>query len=281
MRSNIYLRLAGGLGNQIFQFAAALRIHSIWKDHSSTIIVDPSCLANYKAKHKNYLPKLFATSFSFSATTKFTPFSRLRLPRILDLRLHPFLLFVNDSNYSSCITSSRPYKYVFLDDYFQVSLNQLALNESIACLKEVYSLPDSIDLADSFPAANCSCSLHIRGTDFLSSFSDISVCKRYYLRAIKYMQEVHSVTCFKVFTDDIPFALEILGDAPCVYEIASFGLLEDFLSIGMFHYQILSSSTFAFWASALGQVNPKVVITPGSWMLDKPRNVLLPSEIIL
>ena len=54
---------------------------------------------------------------------------------------------------------------------------------------------------------------------------------------------------------------------------------EDFYLIGLFEKRILSSSTFAFWASALADNDKSVVIAPEYWSPNSRREIRLPNEI--
>ena len=54
-----------------------------------------------------------------------------------------------------------------------------------------------------------------------------------------------------------------------------------FYLIGLFEKRILSSSTFAFWASALADNDKSVVIAPEYWNPNSKRYIKLPNEIRL
>ena len=124
------------------------------------------------------------------------------------------------------------------------------------------------------------CVIHIRGGDF-KTLGWTAVCSpEYYLKAIGIMKEKHNISDFFYVTDDALYAKSILGvlRKSGVRVTSLMGdTLSDFRTIGSYKYRILSSSTFALWASALG-CEASDVIMPAYWSPKKLRRIYLENE---
>jgi hypothetical protein len=92
------------------------------------------------------------------------------------------------------------------------------------------------------------------------------------------MQKDYGVKVFYVVTDDRDYAKSMLKNIKPLFLGGS--IQEDFRLIGQFQFRILSSSTFALWASALGRNDADgVVIVPNDLIPGVKRTFLLQNEI--
>lgn len=265
----IYVRLAGGLGNQIFQLAAAL-LYARRKGLNS-IFLCTNGLINYKVKHGFYLNDLFNFK-NFGVNIIFGNFSliNLRLPKFFKIKN-----FLSDKNYHLHLNDGISCSYVFLDGYFQDVFTQDEFF-SISCLLfDSLNLPSSLDSVD-----DSACVVHVRGTDFVTLGWDKLASKAYYQSSIKHMLSI-GVKNFTFVTDDPKYASSLANELKVKHDVVSRGFIEDFFLISQAKRRILSASTFAFWASALGE-NPLdgVVIAPKYWTPDRKRNIKLPNEVV-
>jgi hypothetical protein len=88
----------------------------------------------------------------------------------------------------------------------------------------------------------------------------------------------YNVRHFKVITDDVNYAEKIMSCQNVSYETSSNDMISDFETIAFSRRKILSNSTFALWASALGELKDPVVICPRYFMPGLVRLFDLPGE---
>lgn len=266
--SKIHVRLYGGLGNQIFQFAAAL---SLVDSQNCSIFFDTSALGSYKTSRELELSKVFdLEDKSLSVFFKQNFLLKIRLPRFLAF-IPLFNPFISDKNYRRYTASAR-LKNIFLDGYFQTCLNQFEINERISLLKPFIKLKDTDEKKRS------GCVIHIRGGDFVKLGWDTVTPAHYYKAAVNKMMSEYSQSQFYIVSDDRDYASQLFSNIEVDYKFISEDLENDFFNIGLYEYRILSASTFAFWASALGRNEKTKVIAPSFWSPGVFRSIYLPNE---
>lgn len=266
----IFLRLSGGLGNQIFQLGASMLL----ADYSgaSHLVIDDSFLNDYQAKRNNELSKFFdlrkaRIKIEFSKV----PLAKYRLPKVLPLRFSSWPL-VSDKNFQSALQSTTD-RVRYLDGYFQTCLSQKSFDNIRSLLVNISTLAEN-QLDPSI------CVIHIRGSDFLKLGLDTVAPPSYYYSAIHLMLTRYNIHHFKVITDDVNYAKRIMSFQDLSYEISSNDIVVDFNTIASAQRKIISNSTFALWASALGELRDSIVICPRHLMPGLVRPFDLPGEYL-
>jgi len=266
----IIVRLAGGLGNQIFQLGAGLLLAN--KHNINKIILDDSSLSSYKVKRKNELINFFDFDKSnIQIEFKKKWITKLRLPKFFCFNINNNI-FVSDKNFQITLQYSKK-KFFILDGYFQFILNQNDFNLMSKLLNSmnIKNYNNEID--------NNSCVVHIRGGDFIKLGWNIITPKEYYLDAMQLMEKEYQIKNFIIITDDIEYAKTILGDYQFNYFFQNSSIENDFYTIQKYTKRILSSSTFSLWASMLGNNINSTVIAPKHWQPNKIRNIKVINEI--
>lgn len=260
------LRLAGGLGNQITQFGAALLLSK--KVGCKTIIIDDGGLSSYQEKHVNQLANYFDfTKLDIRIIFKRLLITKTRLPRLLPLNIVNYPL-ISDKNFQTALKSMN--KYLWLDDYFGSCLRQQDMDKEVEILRTIF--------VNKHPTKKNGCVIHIRGGDYLDFGGGEVASPVFYKKAINKMQKDYGVDRFYVVTNDKEYAGNILQDVK--FSFVGGSMSEDFYLIGQFKFRILSSSSFASWASALGvNDNDGAVIIPVEWMPGIKRISKIPNEI--
>jgi hypothetical protein len=264
----LIVRLAGGLGNQIFQLGAALLLAK--KSGIKKIYIDDSALGNYDAKRENELLNFFDFSrLDFDVEFRNLSFVKLRIPKVLPLNVSKFP-FVSDKNFQTILNSPNK-SFMLLDGYFQKCLTQNNFDEEIQLLKKI--------CITSVIEKKSDCVIHIRGGDFVKLGWNSVTPKEYYFKAIETMKLKYNQNKFYIVTDDRIYSKNILEEINIDYEFLGNSMQEDFHLIGSFKYRILSSSTFALWASALGNNEDSIVIAPKDWIPNHERKIYLSNEM--
>ena len=271
---NIFVRLSGGLGNQLFQLCAGL--YAAGPPSGGKVLLDTRFLGAYETFRDlevgfvaKYLSNVCITSASGMAGLA----TRLRLGRVLNTSLGGY----------ACIGSSeslkrlqrKPCSWVVLDGYFQhpdfvfSALDRQTLfaelSEEFAYLIERVSSPPGVPRVG----------IHIRRGDFVSSKAASNVFQTipldYYQLAIN---RFPTDAKFLVFGDDPELTSSFVKEIGGI-DISSLGmsLTEDFMLLALCDHYITANSTFSWWASYLGYNESKRVIAPRNWYMDKDRSL--------
>lgn len=256
----IYLRLAGGLGNQIFQLAAAL---SVSKANKEKIVLYSKSLKKYKVSRD------FKLSF-----LGFSDFKKIKSKHkiILKFRLGKFLSLFSNSFISDQNFLLRNFKKtVFLDGYFH---DIKKVNSGMLNLKKRYSkiniknILDKLNLKIDFEN---DVAVHVRRGDY-NSEKNRKIYKylgyEYYKTSLEKM-DYRNVYIF--CTEQIDFILDNNQVEMYNYNLND---VEDFMLMSKFKKIIISNSTFAFCSAFFSQYNDKFVVAPKEYYVDKKQNKL-------
>lgn len=253
----IKLKLSGGLGNQLFQIAAANHIAYML---NKKFTID---LSFYNRDIENNTSRNFVISKIFNLPIKYVEFSLLeRL--IIKLKFTNFLAFtiLNDNNYR--YFKSLNEKNIFLmQGYFQ---NHLFFKDSIEILKKSINLKRN--------TLKNSVSIHIRRGDYLlpdnqNYFAKCSL--DYYKNSILKLSKLINLDnhSFYIFSDDIDWCKRNIKLNYKTIFRDSYDEVEDFLFMSNCENNIISNSTFSWWAAYLNDYKYKRVIAPKEWYKHK------------
>lgn len=238
----IYVRLSGGLGNQIFQLAAAIYL----RKNNEDIFINTSFLSSYKVPRDLGLDKIFdlnniGIKICNSTFTNFIFITRTSK-----------LIGVTDSNIKDY---SRRKKNIYLDGYFQ----NFWSNESIA---NTFTVLKSYVL-DCESNHNDNCVIHFRAADFLTDENFNIIPRKWYYDSILDMMQYTSN--FIVVTDDIVFSKDYFSsfnfsNINIIY--CSKDLISDFNIIRSHRYAIIGNSTFSITSTLLSKSVEKLISYP-------------------
>jgi hypothetical protein len=271
----IYLRLSGGLGNQLFQLAA---MSLLSRRFCSPVTIFSDGLMNYKSPRLPDSLELLNDSSWFSVAKS----GQRSIHRWFSVnsragRLLPFL-GVNDNTFWSKIYSKNCLKPLYADGYFQEGWSRELISYAI---NELDVLPVSLYSANRL--INNEIAIHIRGGDFLKIPSFQVVNASFYINAVKQCLSL-GFTHFAVLTDDYRYAVSICKDIKdkCIdahIRILDRGItsLDDFDTLRSASGRIIGNSTFAWWAAALGSPDAPTW-SPSMFTLGKRRDFFLPNE---
>jgi hypothetical protein len=275
----IIVQLKGGLGNQMFQYAAGL---SLAAHHNVPLRVDVSELGQAdKAigtlRHFDLqqviLEPVPATESELAAATKQNVFSKgidkLKAPfrrkvyKEKDFYFDPHFFKAGDDVYLKGYRQSESYFAPIRDKVacgFQVKPTTVAgVEERGLQIKQENSV-----------------AVHIRRGDFTNKVvSDYHgmLDAAYYQQAIAAIEAKIDDARFYVFSDDPQWMKEQLFFASPVEimsGVVSKNQFEDFYLISQCKHQIIANSTFSWWAAWLNSNPGKIVIAPKKWFNNAP-----------
>jgi len=288
----IVVKLMGGMGNQLFQYAAgralALKYQTELKIDVSFLNADPK---NEYTKREFELNK-FNTTFLIASPKDIATFYKKSLFDKFISAFFPNSIFKknifnqNDFGFMEDFFTSSS-KRTYLNGYWQSekyfnSIREILLKD-LVIKKE---MTEACNLMKTQIQNSNSVSLHIRRGDYVSNknaneFHGILPLD-YYHRAIAYLNEKKSNLKVYVFSDDIDWVkINLKLENTCVYIDFNTGddSVFDMYLMSICKHNIIANSSFSWWGAWLNQNPEKIVIAPQLWFADKSLNTndLIPS----
>ncbi|MDP3557263.1 MAG: alpha-1,2-fucosyltransferase [Bacteroidota bacterium] len=292
----IVVKLMGGLGNQLFQYAAGLALASYNK---TDLFLDTTHLNNDPngayTKRKFELDSFtisakiadssVLSSFNFNEYKLTTKFKKLRpdLFKKLIFNEHHFNFHANFFKFPS---------FTYLNGYWQSEKYFNSFRDKLlADISLATPLSKNAELIDSKIKSTNSVSIHVRRGDFISlksanhfhGFLDMA----YYKQAIEEINDKIENPTFFIFSDDIEWCkinFEFIRSKEFVVgpslEISTH---EELILMSRCKNNIIANSSFSWWGAWLNKQAKKVVIAPKNWFNDKTINTndLIPSSWIV
>jgi hypothetical protein len=291
----ILVRLKGGLGNQMFQYATALALaekHATILKMELTLLKDRSASDN--AVYRDYelfpfcLNQLFASQ---SEIYHFHPPSGSIGLRIKN-RIKKF--FGKNRVYIEKGHGFDPSLLEQEDDFCLVGAFQSEkyfshIREKIL---QAYSFRTHFnqkteDLAVQLKSKEVAC-IHVRRGDYVSNalYSQIlgALPATYYLEGFQRVSEVRNIQEVYVFSDDINWCMHNLSfGIKTVYvteELVPSNHHAHLYLMSQCKTFVISNSSFSWWAAWMSQDENKLVVAPRNWFADKTRDSkdILPSQ---
>ena len=279
----IIVKLIGGLGNQMFQYATARRLA---EKHSTILKLDVTGFEHYKL-HR-YSLHCFQC-WEYLAT--WSEIDRIVYRHGLLHKLKGMVctkLKLQDSPSSSWIVEKEFHfdpqileasNNILLDGYWQT--------EKYFVVKYQQN-PESAKFADRIQNTE-SISLHVRRSDYVQNALTHRIhgtCDRdYYDRAVSYIGDRISNPHLFIFSDEPEWAKQNLkishpntivdcNDASCNYE--------DLRLMSSCKHNIIANSSFSWWGAWLNSNPEKIIIAPQKWISVTTRNIkdLIPDSWI-
>lgn len=274
----IYVNIIGGLGNQMFQYAAArnlaerlgcdfkldisafeqYKLHKYCLDKFNIVnkFADSEEVAEFKEKEKQKgLRKLVGTFTGKKYAEHEKLFKEVKM-----FNFDERFLNLTDGVYLSGYWQHEKY-FSSIEDIirsdFQVKASQKNRNKEVAQLIE-----DSRSV-----------SVHIRRGDYVADHKTLKVhgiCSLdYYEEALRIIKEKLDNPTYFIFSDDHKWVkdnLKIEGEMVFVDHNDSSTNYEDLRLMSQCKHNIIANSTFSWWGAWLNDNKSKIVIAPNRWM---------------
>lgn len=284
--SRITVFLRGGLGNQMFQYAAGIHLA---KKHNSELFLDSTFL-NDRFPRKEFTYRTFDLDI-FTLRPRFTALSKIShifpVPGFW-LGLDFMFMRVREMLGIQRILKEKK-EYCFDSSVFPAKGNVVLYGrwqseryfiDNVDDVRSAFRFKypfsgEAAALAEQIKNSN-SVSLHVRRGDYVNfenmkkimGDTDLS----YYDRAISYVAERVSRPHFFVFSDDIAWCRENMKiPFPATYcDSETAGPKNAFhLELMSFcKHNIITNSTFSWWGAWLNNNSGKIVVAPKKWHAD-------------
>lgn len=299
----VAVRVKGGLGNQMYQYAMA---RSIQMKTNKNLIIDTSFYKNYKLW--NYGLDIFNlnTDNTVEANVKYRDLFELGL--ILDYKLNGYYSNINIMDIEQKLLESKDimeesrlkgYYFenedreqlfnesllysneskIYLDGYFE---NHKYYEGMQKILREDFKVIKNINekakiLLNDIKNENSVC-LHVRRGDkaYCKETNEVhGVCSiEYFNNAVEILTSKASNLRFYIFSDDIEWVKKNIKLENGIYVDRTMTTYnyEDFELMKNCKHFIISNSSFSWWAAWLGEFEQKIVIAPQKLYAKEEKN---------
>jgi hypothetical protein len=280
----IIVRLKGGLGNQMFQYAAGRRLSEL---HATNLKLDISILPKYARSYELghlSIHEDFATTQEVAALTG----GNEKWLGDLGNRLRQMTVPYYQRSYFSepHLTPYDPNilrtpREVCLEGFWESEKYFLEISNIIRQEFKIKDPPDSKNkqLAERIVKTE-SVSIHVRRGDYLQ-LQDIfgNPTLNYYAKCISIIQEEIQNPNFFVFSDDPQWTSSNLRlDHPTTIVSQNDSKnYEDLRLMSLCKHNIIANSSFSWWAAWLNSNERKLVLAPTPWFTQRDSRDVIPS----
>lgn len=262
MCKKIIVDLYGGLGNQLFQYAFAKSLESIYdvkiefntnffyknfKDQTIRKIGLTKFGINFIEQRKNIIEKLITKE----------PISVL-IPKINHKYFNEKNL--NHYNFDKIELKNKNYFTGYWQNYKYFDLIKKELKVDLSLDHNLINLDSKIIKEISNSNSLC---IHVRRTDYIGTPYEI-VDIEYYKKGYELISTKISSLKTYVFSDDINWAMKNLSFIPNT-TFCNYSMINDFHLMTLCKYFIIPNSTFSWWAAYLSDFKNKIVFIPDKW----------------
>jgi glycosyl transferase family 11 len=274
----IVVKLKGGLGNQMFQYALG---RSLTIKNRCKLLLDLSeledttqthTMRHYELSHFHVDAHIASGGFNTDRNVH-SPLSTFfrsilttkeKLKHITEKsnRFDSTIIQTVDNSYLDGYWNSPKY----FEEYQEIIRNDFAFKDKLS--------EENTEMAEKITSC-FSVSLHIRRGDYVSNPKTNAyhgTCTHeYYDKAVLHILEMNREAVFFVFTDDPVWVKEnfkIDADYIIVSKPNNLSGLRDMQLMNLCQHAIIANSTFSWWAAWLIKHSDKIVIAPLKWFND-------------
>ncbi|MEP3345728.1 MAG: alpha-1,2-fucosyltransferase [Litoreibacter sp.] len=268
----IYSRIFGGLGNQLFQYAAARAVSTRL---GRELVLDARLAP--PGSHWAFALDHFNIKARIGEASELPPAKDRRISYALWRAFGRDPKFVRERGlaYQAAIANAPDNSY--LHGYFQSERYFADVLEQLGDELRIVTAPDAqnAEFADRIASAGHSVSLHMRRGDYLGTTkgsATYATCdEAYYLRALERLSEGGRELKVFVFSDDPDWVRQNLS---LPYDVTAVGHngpdkhYEDLRLMSCCQDHVIANSTFSWWGGWLDRRPDARVVGPAKWFID-------------
>jgi len=293
----IVVKLIGGLGNQMFQYAFA---RSLALKNKTQLKLDITGFDNHfnteNYTNRNFELNVFNITSEIASAEEISPFIKTKFGKAIDF-ISFFLPFKSNHFYlrepyfhffeKALTTPATAYidGYWHSEKYFKnirtVLLEEFSLKEKLT--------PELIRITEEIKASNNSVAIHIRKGDYISNPINKAIYKEltadYYQKAIQIIINKFPDAVFYIFSDEPEWFqqnVQTTENNKFIKMRAGNKSYEDLFLMSLCKHNIIANSSFSWWGAWLNTHESKIVIAPQSWYIGNDKNTkdLIPENWI-
>lgn len=276
----IIAKLIGGLGNQMFQYAAG---RALSLKTNSVLALDVSAFANYRLHQGFEFQRIFKQSNVLASNQDILAMLGWQSsPLIRRVLVKNFFVpirhkkFVVEPHFHYWAGMENLTDDCYLSGYWQ---SENYFKDAEYAIREDFQFCQPLNAENEYIAkciqASSAVSLHIRRGDYVSNPKNVAlyeVCtQEYYRAAISYVAERVPNPTFFIFSDDIAWVKENLAiDFPHEYVDFNKGAesYNDMRMMSMCQHHVIANSSFSWWGAWLNPSKDKIVVAPQKWFAN-------------
>lgn len=260
----IVVQIIGGLGNQLFQYAAA---KALAIEKKQDLFLDVSRFESYDL-HAYGLNHFKAITKEYKTPNKYI--------RKIRSYFKTKVVFVEPMSVFSPEVFSLNADDIFIKGYFQSEKYFIKYEKEIRNDFQITSPLKEItkDALKKIEKVN-SVSLHIRRGDYLTNTIHNTDKEKYYGKAIEIIESKVENPVFFVFSDDMDWVTSNFKiKHPTVFIDFNDALTnyEDIKLMASCKHNIIANSSFSWWSAWLNENPNKIVLAPSQWFNDNTRD---------
>lgn len=272
-----WIKMTGGLGNQMFIYAFYLKMRKRFP-HTR---IDLSDMVHYHAHNGYELHRIFRL-----------PHEEVCLPQALKKTLE-FLFFRTIIERKQDLTTLEAFErdyawpWIYFKGFYQSERYFADIADEV---RQIFSFdescanPESQALLRTIDQDASAVSLHVRRGDytqpkFWSSMGCVCTLD-YYHKALNLIHEEVKTPHFYVFSDDLAWVREHLPLENATYIDVNRGAdsWQDMMLMSRCRHNIICNSTFSWWGAWLNAHPQKIVVAPDTWFAHQETPYILPRE---
>lgn len=284
----IVIKMCGGIGNQMFQYA----LYTKFKEDGKEVYLD---LDGFNEFIQNYSWNDIFNIFDLSYNTVQDSEKRIlcdfdtdlisRIRRKLFGRKKTHVFENQEGNFEPEILEMKD---AYLEGYWQSEKYFVEIKDRIRDLYQFKSEPSNecksvMKLIDE---VRCSVSIHVRRGDYLKGINNSiygGICNGlYYRNAIEYLKKKTEKPTFFCFSNDIEFCKNNFKDEDFIFVDCNneYNAWMDMMLMSMCKHNIIANSSFSWWGAWLNSNQDKIVVAPKKWLNTKEMKDICPEEWI-
>ena len=283
--------ILGGLGNQMFQYAAG---RALALTNNKQHLLDLNDFSNYALHHGFELNRVFNINFEASTPSivrnmlgwRGSRFVKkvLKRPQFSWLKGKKFVVEPHFNYWPKFFDLTED---CYLSGYWQ---SERYFNAFENIIREDFTFRGSLSVKNAKLALKISqtqsVSLHVRRGDYISHAKTsqiMDVCSLdYYRQAIDYIAKHIINPVFYIFSDDIAWVQQNLSlNFPCTYIDHNRGneSYRDMQLMSLCQHHVIANSSFSWWGAWLNPNPKKLVVAPKAWFRNDTNDTdLIPDE---
>lgn len=274
---SIEVEISGGIGNQLFQFAAAL---ALAQHLHAEVILDVSW----------YERELQSVDKRHIELDKFLDLSKIRLvkskrhPKVeIALKIAKNFKVINDAKLDlGAFHSLSTRRHIRMRGYWQSEAYFTPVADFLRSSYSKHLIMSTLanKIANEI-RSSVSLGIHVRRGDYITNRKTNSfhgVCgEEYFTNATGLVLRSTKIDKIYIFSDDIQWCRENLDlDVPSVLVESRVSDTEQLKLLSLCNHHVISNSSFSWWAAWFGYSEEQVVIYPQAWFSDGSRLKKMP-----
>lgn len=265
----IIIKLQGGLGNQLFQYAIG---RTLEKRYKKEVKYDLSFYSNNKKfTPRSYLLDNFNTAVKIASDREINEtrpiFSYLIKKIINKIFYKKYHIFYEPDFLESLKNKDSAYlegywqSFCYVEPYLEDLKKEITLK--IAPSDLFKKMSDEV-------SGSGSTAIHIRRGDYVANGSSlVAVNISYYQKAIDFISEKTNKSRYYIFTDDVEWVKKNFNflEGKSVAYVSSLGLndYEELILMAQCSNFVIANSSFSWWGAILSQNKDATIICPKDW----------------